>query len=108
VLKEKASGRAFLFMNTHFGFGDDGQVKSAKLIADFSKKISEHPTVVVGDFNMTPSSVGYAEITTHFTDVNNSIIDHRSTSDYRQTRLSYASFDSANIQRQKALVKSFC
>lgn len=70
ILKEKQSGETFTFMNTHFGFGDKGQVASAKLIADYSKKISDRPTFIVGDFNMKPDSPGYAEMTRHFRDVN--------------------------------------
>ncbi len=70
ILKEKTTGKSFTFMNTHFGFGDKGQVKSAKLIEDYSKKISTLPTLIVGDFNMTPDSPGYKTMTQYFTDVN--------------------------------------
>lgn len=70
VLKDKKSGEMFTFMNTHFGFGDKCQVNSAKLICDYSKKISDYPTFIVGDFNMTPDSAGYAAMTENFTDVN--------------------------------------
>lgn len=70
VLKEKSSGKTFTVMNTHFGFGDNGQVKSASLIYDYSKKISQYPTFVLGDFNMTPDSLGYSEMIKKFRDVN--------------------------------------
>lgn len=70
VLQEKQSGKCFTVMNTHFGFGDKGQVSSAELIYDYSQKISGHPTLVVGDFNMTPDSVGYQAMVKNFTDVN--------------------------------------
>lgn len=70
ILKHIESGKVFTFMNTHFGFGDKGQVDSAKLIYEYSKKISQNPTFVTGDFNMTPSSVGYGEMIKHFVDVN--------------------------------------
>ena len=70
VLKEKLSGEIFCFMNTHFGFGDECQVNSVKLIYEYSKKISEFPTFVTGDFNMTPVSAAYKEMTNNFTDVN--------------------------------------
>lgn len=70
ILEEKESGERITFMNTHFGFSDDCQIKSAKLIYEFSKKISNFPTFVTGDFNMTPESLGYAEMTRHFTDTN--------------------------------------
>lgn len=70
VLSEKESGEKFLFMNTHFGFGDECQVKSARLICEYAKKLSNLPTFITGDFNMRPSSQGYAAITEYFTDVN--------------------------------------
>ena len=57
-------------MNTHFGFGDKYQALSAKLIYEYSKKISNFPTFVTGDFNMVPKSQGYNEMITHFTDSN--------------------------------------
>ncbi len=70
ILKEKQSGNHFAFMNTHFGFGDDGQIKSANLIYEYSKKISAHPTFVTGDFNLTPQMPGYSAMTKNFTDAN--------------------------------------
>ena len=57
ILRHKESGKCFNFMNTHFGFGDDCQVKSTELIAAYGNKLSELPTFVTGDFNMTPDSV---------------------------------------------------
>ena len=70
ILRDKASGEEFCFMNTHFGFGDECQVKSSALIARYAESLSELPTFVTGDFNMTPTSAGYAEMTRHFVDVN--------------------------------------
>lgn len=70
ILKHKEIGTVFTFMNTHFGFGDKGQIASAKLINEYRKKISSYPTIVVGDFNMTPQSRGYATMTENFVDVN--------------------------------------
>ena len=70
ILKHKLSGKEFTVMNTHFGFGDKCQVDSAKLIYDYSQKVSSNGTFVVGDFNMTPDSVGYATMSKNFRDVN--------------------------------------
>lgn len=70
ILRDKASGNCFTFMNTHFGFGDNCQMGSAKLIYEYSKKISDYPTFVTGDFNMSPDSAGYAEMVKYFVDVN--------------------------------------
>ena len=70
ILRDKKSGEVFTFMNTHFGFGDNGQVASAKLIYEYSKKISDYPTFVTGDFNMVSEDAGYKEMVKHFVDVN--------------------------------------
>lgn len=70
VLKEKESGAHFTFMNTHFGFGDRCQTDSAKLLYEYSKKISDYPTVLVGDFNLYTTSVGYKKLTEYFVDTN--------------------------------------
>ncbi len=70
VLKERKSGKAFTFINTHFGFGDKCHIDSANLIYNYCKQISQYPTFITGDFNMTPESLGYKEMTKFFTDVN--------------------------------------
>lgn len=70
ILREISSGKKFTFMNTHYGFGDGCQIKSSVLIYEYSRRISEYPTFISGDFNMTPKSKGYEEITKYFTDVN--------------------------------------
>lgn len=80
VLRERESGEEFTFMNTHLGFGDEWQVKSVKLICDYAEKISDLPTFVTGDFNMTPASNAYAEMVKKFTDLNGvTVNDRRST-----------------------------
>lgn len=70
VLKDKASGEQFCFMNTHYGFGDKCQTDSSELIYKYSKEISDLPTFITGDFNMCPDSKGYAQMTKYFTDAN--------------------------------------
>ena len=70
ILEERESKKRITFFNTHFGFGDSCQQKSAALIYEYSKKITEGPLVITGDFNMTPGSKGYIEMTEHFTDAN--------------------------------------
>lgn len=70
VLKEKASGKTFLFMNTHFGFGDKGQVASVKLIEQYKASIGDMPGFIVGDFNASPLSPAYSALTNIFCDVN--------------------------------------
>ena len=70
ILKEKISGKRFTFINTHLGFGEENQIKSVNLILDYVKKISDLPTVVTGDFNMTPSTVQYKIMASKMVDVN--------------------------------------
>lgn len=70
VLEDVKNGETFTVMNTHFGFGDKGQIDSAKLVYSYRKNISNHKTFITGDFNMVPTSVGYAEMTKNFNDVN--------------------------------------
>lgn len=68
-LKEKSSGICFLFINTHFGFGDECQTKSAGIILDLIRE-KGLPAVITGDFNMDLCSAGYAAITAGVKDVN--------------------------------------
>lgn len=70
VLKDKESNKIFTFMNTHFGFGDNGQMKSVNLIEEYSKKISSYPTFITGDFNMSPDAPAYALMIEKYTDIN--------------------------------------
>jgi len=66
ILKDKNTGEQLLYMNTHFGFGDDAQTKSANLIAKRAKEIGDFPTVLTGDFNLTPSYKTYPVLTSLF------------------------------------------
>lgn len=80
ILKEKSSGKIFTFMNVHFGGGDNGQIKSCDLVHAYAQKISDYPTVLVGDFNMTPESAPYAHMVKLFRDINTETVqDDRMT-----------------------------
>lgn len=92
ILRHKESGKVFTHMNTHFGFGDKGQVASSKLICEYLEKISQNPTFVTGDFNMYPTSLGYGEMVKHLTDVNAVTINDR-----RTTYHGYGKVDNAHI-----------
>ncbi len=70
VLKCKECGKTFTFMNTHFGFGNENQIKSVELIKQRSEQISNYPTFITGDFNMQPEKPAYERMTSYFTDVN--------------------------------------
>lgn len=101
ILKHKSSGKTFTVMNTHFGFGDKGQVASANLIYDYSKKISENPTLIVGDFNMKPDSAGYAAMIKHFRDVNTCTANDLSTTyhNYRPEEITTGHIDYCFIDK---------
>ncbi len=92
TLKHIESGKVFTYMNTHYGFGDKGQVDSSKLIYVYSKKISQNPTFITGDFNMTPESKGYGEMIKNFTDVN-----AVTAKDWRTTYHNYGRADNEHI-----------
>ncbi len=80
LLQEKESGKTFVFMNTHLGFGEENQVMSVHLIQRYMESFSSLPTLLTGDFNMTPTSRAYAEMIKKVADVNaQTINDRRST-----------------------------
>lgn len=80
ILKDKQSGKTFIAMNTHLGFGDKCQVNSAKLIKQYADKLPDLPMFITGDFNSRPSSPAYTEMTKSFTDVNAATVnDTRNT-----------------------------
>ncbi len=79
VLRDRESGECFTVMNTHFGFGDKGQSDSCRLIYEYSKRISDHPTFVIGDFNMIPQSAGYNEMIKYYRDVNSLTVNDRTS-----------------------------
>lgn len=80
ILKDKASGKIFTLFNTHFGFGEQNQIKSVHLVQKYTKTVSNYPTLITGDFNMIPSTVQYGEMVKEFSDANAlTINDRRST-----------------------------
>lgn len=68
LLRDRDTDRKFTFINTHFGFGDEGQVLSARLIGRLAQERFQKPVVLTGDFNLEPTSPGYAELTRYFRD----------------------------------------
>lgn len=65
--KEKATGKIFMAVNTHFDHvGEEARRQSALLIIRKIKEIvGDRPAVVTGDFNVTDASDAYATITTN-------------------------------------------
>ena len=71
VFKDIASGKRFIYMNTHLGFGDTEQENSAKLLVKIAKALNMMlPLFITGDFNAGPESGAYRIMTESFKDVN--------------------------------------
>ncbi len=70
ILCDKETDKEFCYFNLHFGFGDDYQVESARLIKSTADIIGVKNVIITGDFNMQPTSPAYAEMTSHYADVN--------------------------------------
>ncbi len=60
VFKDKATGKEFIFMNTHFDhIGEVARVESAKLLKQKSMELAKGlPLILTGDFNLVPESEG--------------------------------------------------
>ena len=69
-LKRKSDGAEFGYINTHFGFGDKGQVKSCVLIDRMIKEKGIKKAIITADFNMEMDSAAYKKITEKYLDVN--------------------------------------
>lgn len=79
LLKDKRSGKIFVYLNTHFGFGEDNQIKSVKLIHRYMDEMGKYPIFITGDFNMVPSSKPYSEMIKEVLDVNDRTIKDKSS-----------------------------
>ena len=80
LLQDKENGKTFAFFNTHLGFGEENQVKSVRLIQRYMAEFVDYPTLITGDFNMTPATQAYAEMVKKYADVNElTVKDRRAT-----------------------------
>ena len=57
-LQDKQEGGSLVFLNTHYGFGEENQLKSGRLILDHIKAFGL-PVILTADFNMFPDSRAY-------------------------------------------------
>ena len=75
ILKEKQTGKQFLFVNTHLDYraSEETRVKQIDVLAALIKKVNKDnlPLVVLGDFNTTMNTSGSAVV--HFLSKNPSI-----------------------------------
>ncbi len=70
-LEVRQTGSVFYYFNTHFDFGDEAQVNSAKLMIAKAQAAGENvPIICTADFNMDRASKGYQTMTSYFSDVN--------------------------------------
>ncbi len=70
LLKEKSTNKEFYYFNTHFGFGDEDQLNSVKLIKQTADILNAEAFILTGDFNMHLDSKAYTKMTEYYTDVN--------------------------------------
>ncbi len=69
-LFDKQEGTTVAFFNTHYGFGDENQLKSGNLILKYIEAMKADACFLTADFNMYPHSPGYKLLTDHLVDVN--------------------------------------
>jgi len=64
-LVDKNSHKHFFYFNTHFAHdSDSARIESSKiLLKEVNKIASGFPFIITGDFNMPPTSMGYAILT---------------------------------------------
>lgn len=63
VLKEKATGKVYVHINTHFDHkSSTAREKQAGVLVDVAEKFKDYPVIMTGDFNCTPGSDPYKKI----------------------------------------------
>ncbi len=69
-LFDKQEGKTMTFFNTHYGFGDENQIKSGKLILDHFKALKVDCGFLTGDLNTTHLRPGHKLLAEHLIDAN--------------------------------------
>lgn len=84
LLKDKVTGKTFVFANTHLDHGTDAvrdqQIKY--LFSGLSDYINKYPIYITGDFNATPDSNVYAITANKLLDARTTALEDRSTVQY--------------------------
>lgn len=93
--EQRASGRRFLAMNTHFDHvGDTAQVESAMLLINKAAELAgELPVIVTGDFNVTDKSRAYRILTYSENEIVLSDTRKRADADVTGPDFSFTGFD---------------
>ena len=112
-LRDKASGKEFLFFNLHMDhIGKTARIESAKLVQKKMKEFgSDLPTFLTGDFNVDQTHQSYATILENGTLVDsysvapiryalNGTFNNYSTSDFTASRIDHI-FVSPNVKVEK-------
>jgi endonuclease/exonuclease/phosphatase family metal-dependent hydrolase len=69
ALLETREGNRFYVYNTHFDHvGEKARAESARLISTHVRNSVKAPTVILGDFNVTPDTAPYGVLSEHFQD----------------------------------------
>ncbi len=78
-LEDKITQQQLYVLNLHFGFGDNYQVDSVRLLKETTDAFQTNNVVICGDFNMKPDSLGYKEAVKYYVDVNTVTADYKGT-----------------------------
>lgn len=92
-LLDKQEGTTVAFFNTHYGFGDENQLKSGRVILNYMKAMKVDACFLTADFNMYPTSPGYKQLTEQLVDVNAATVN-----DMRNTFHGYAPEKRAHLK----------
>ncbi len=76
-LFDKQEGTKVTFFNTHYGFGEENQVKSGQLILNHFKAMKVDCGFLTADFNMSYDRPGYKLLEQHLVDANVATVNDR-------------------------------
>lgn len=68
--REVATGKEFHFFNTHFGGGNENQIRSAEILRAYAEALKAEKLILVGDFNLRDYNDGYKMLTAFLMDLN--------------------------------------
>lgn len=69
-LQESSTGKKFHFFDTHFGGGEENQMKSAEILRTYAERMQVEKMILVGDFNLRETSKTYPMLTDFLVDLN--------------------------------------
>jgi endonuclease/exonuclease/phosphatase family metal-dependent hydrolase len=84
LLKDKNTGKTFVFANTHLDHSND-TIRMAQmdvLLKELGDLLDEYPLFLTGDFNTTPTSSVYSTVNAKLSDASKMAKENKSTIDY--------------------------